>query len=102
MSKTEIGPMRNYERYLETGYTEMSFGTSHSKGTNITGIWAFYHPNGEILTITRGRFIDPDGYWGNGRSEERYNQEEFQKFIDKFKVKMGPRKSLTEMVKNQK
>lgn len=99
------------KKRLEQGYTQIAFGAGEwivKEGyrEKIAGIFAFYKPAGfifrhpKIATFERPLVNEGHGYSRHGPSfEKKYDEKQFQEHVDKYKIKMGERVNLANIVR---
>ena len=91
-----------FENRVREGYTEVAFGGGDWVGEQrIVRLWVFYHPEGKIATYEHPKFMTLDTHTMRGQPfEKEYTEGEFQKHQKQFKLKVGNRRSLAEVVQD--
>ena len=101
----EFSPLKMYgrkdvfEKKLNEGYTEISFGGGDWVGNQrIVKLWVFYHPEGKIATFAHPKMFDGVTNVRGIPYEAEYTEREFKKHQKKFQLKVGNRADLAKIV----
>ena len=100
------------DKRINEGFIDVAYGVGNwvkrnKKRQRIRDIWAFYHPNGKRATYehplqtfhgfsSHHEQIISDEQ--KGCVEREYNEKEFQKYLEKFKIRFGPKKGIDFLV----
>lgn len=106
MKPDEFSPLNMYgdrnvfEKRLKEGYKELAFGGGEWVGDErIVRLFVFFNPNGRVATLQTPKALTPDGHTRRGRIEAEYTAKEFEDYMKEWKIKLGNKTSLEDIVK---
>jgi hypothetical protein len=90
-----------FQKMLKNGYTEVAFGGGEwVDDFRIVGIFVFYHQRKKnVYTYQTPKFVTLDAHTMCGvKFEKKYRIKQFEKYVQKMKISIGPKTDLKKVL----
>ncbi len=85
------------------GFTEYAFGGgpwtgSYPNEIRVVGMFACFSPDGKVTTLQTLKAYTEDFHTCRATREQNFTKEQFESFVKKYEITLGPNKSIQELL----